>query len=166
MKLYIINAQEQYLTCQFYIYESSNTGNRLLIGRTIHLTTPLFYHWYKTGLLLLKSFLRMRKFQCVYSSLKSEKACLGLASLFNGISTFVCYLMPKSPLYKKSNSAIKSLAVEIRGIIPFSRVPKSSPQKKTAITLRKLGGWDVHTLPEGISPKVRIIARLEFEFVY
>ena len=38
-------------------------------------------------------------------------------SLFNGISTFVCYLMPK-PSFKKNSSD----AGRIRGFIPFPRI--------------------------------------------
>ena len=59
-------------------------------------------------------------------------------SLFHGISTFVGYLMPKSPLYK---------------IVVVLFNPH-------------LGDKGVHSFPEGISPKVNVIERLEFELVY
>ena len=54
-------------------------------------------------------------------------------SLFNGISTFVGYLMPKQLWYY--------------------------------LTYR----WEdkgVHTFPKGISPKVNVIVRLEYELAY
>ena len=62
-----------------------------------------------------------------------------MVSLFNGISTFVGYLMPK-PFSEKN----------IRG---------------TFLTHR----WEykgVHTFPKGICPKVNVIARLGFELAY
>ena len=55
---------------------------------------------------------------------------------FNGISTFVDYLMPK-PSFKKNNSD---------AIYPITG---------------RIGG--VHTFPKGICPKVNVIAWLEFE---
>ena len=56
-----------------------------------------------------------------------------MVSLFNGILTFVGYLMPKPPLNKDSSGTI---SWEDKG---------------------------VHTFPKGICPKVKVIAQLEFE---
>ena len=44
---------------------------------------------------------------------------LFLASLFNGISTFVSYLVPKLPFKKTSRGIIKSIVKKIRGFITF-----------------------------------------------
>ena len=60
-----------------------------------------------------------------------EKSLFGLVSLFNGISTFVNYLMPKSSLEKDNSGAILSIAWRYKG---------------------------VHTFPKGISPKMNVIA--------
>ena len=46
----------------------------------------------------------------------------GVVSLFNGISTFIGYLMPKPFTLKNSISTIYPIARRIRGIIPFPRV--------------------------------------------
>ena len=43
-------------------------------------------------------------------------------SLFNGISTFVGFLVPKKKKERKSSDIIKSLGRGIRVFIPFSRV--------------------------------------------
>ena len=42
--------------------------------------------------------------------------------LFNGISTFVGYLMPKPFSKKNSSGTIQPIAGRIRGFIPFPRV--------------------------------------------
>ena len=42
---------------------------------------------------------------------------IGVVSLFNGISTFVGYLMPKN-----SSGIIQPIAKRIRGLIPFPSV--------------------------------------------
>ena len=63
---------------------------------------------------------------------------LGLVSLFNGILTFVGYLMPKPSLQNSSNT-IKTIAGRIRKFLTF---------------------------PNGITPKVNILVRLEFELAY
>ena len=81
----------------------------------------------------LLSFKIKEKFQILVS------IHISLVSLFNGISTFVDYLMPKPSLWKTAVILFKSLLEEIRAFIPFSR---------------------------GISPKVNVIARLAFELVY
>ena len=57
-------------------------------------------------------------------------------SLFNGISNFVGYLMPKPTVQKNSSCTIQFIARGIRGFMPF---------------------------PKSISLKVYVIARLEFE---
>ena len=62
---------------------------------------------------------------------------VGLVSLFNGISTSVCYLMPKPSLKKKSSDTIQLIA-----------------------------GWGdnkAQTFEKNINPKANVIARLEFE---
>ena len=59
-----------------------------------------------------------------------------LVSLFNGISTFVDYLMPKPPLQKNSNGTSRREDKEF------------------------------HTFLKGISSKVNVIARLKFELTY
>ena len=41
---------------------------------------------------------------------------------FNGISTFVGYLMPKPSFEKNSSVTIQPIAGRIRGLIPFPRV--------------------------------------------
>ena len=45
-----------------------------------------------------------------------------LLSLFNDISTFVGYLMPKPFSQKNRSCAIQPIAGRIRGFIPFPRV--------------------------------------------
>ena len=55
---------------------------------------------------------------------------------FNGISTFVGYLMPKSPFEKNSSGNIYPIAMGF------------------------------HSIPKGICPKINVIARLEFELTY
>ena len=45
-----------------------------------------------------------------------------LVSLFNGISTFVDYLMPNLSLLKNSSGNIKTVPGEIKEFIPFPRV--------------------------------------------
>ena len=42
--------------------------------------------------------------------------------LFNGISTFVGYLMPKLFFWKNSSDTILPIVGRIRGFIPFRRV--------------------------------------------
>ena len=59
--------------------------------------------------------------------------------MFNGLSTFVGYLMPKPSFQKDSNNAILTRSWEDKG---------------------------VHTFPKGICLKVNVIARLEFELAY
>ena len=44
--------------------------------------------------------------------------------LFDGISTFVGYLMPKSFSYKNSSGTIQPIAARMRGFIPFPFVRK------------------------------------------
>ena len=62
----------------------------------------------------------------VYSGWK--KVCegaailLGLVSFSNGMSTFLCYLMPKPPLWKNSSDTIWPIAERIRRFISFPRV--------------------------------------------
>ena len=63
----------------------------------------------------------------------------GLVSLFNGISTFVGYLMPNLFSKKNSSGTIQPIAGKEKG---------------------------VHTFPKGICPKVNVIARLEYELAY
>ena len=47
----------------------------------------------------------------------------GLVSMFNGISTFIVYLMPKPFSLKNSSGMIVlTMAGRIRGFIPFLRV--------------------------------------------
>ena len=46
----------------------------------------------------------------------------GLVSFFNGISTFVGNLMPKTFSLKNSSGTIKPVAGRIKGFIPFPRV--------------------------------------------
>ena len=46
----------------------------------------------------------------------------GLVSLFNGISTFAGYLMPKPFSEKNSSGTILPIAGRIRGFISFPRV--------------------------------------------
>ena len=43
-------------------------------------------------------------------------------SFFNGISTFMGYLMPKSSFFKNSSGTFLPLAGGIRDFIPFPRV--------------------------------------------
>ena len=62
-----------------------------------------------------------------------------IASLFNGISTFEGYLMPKLSLSKNSSGTIQPTATDIRESISF---------------------------PNGICPKVNVIARLEFQLAH
>ena len=45
-----------------------------------------------------------------------------LVSLFNGISTFVAYLMPKQSLKKGSSVIIPLIAGEMSEFMPFSRI--------------------------------------------
>ena len=63
----------------------------------------------------------------------------GLVSLFNDISTFVGYLMPKQFSSNNSSGAILTHSWEEKG---------------------------VHIFPKGIWPKVNVIARLEYELAY
>ena len=54
-------------------------------------------------------------FQYIYIYIYSLKfKTNGVASLFNGVSTFVGYLMPKTSLYKKCRGTISPIAVELR----------------------------------------------------
>ena len=53
---------------------------------------------------------------------KQKMVWFGLVSLFNGISTFEGYLMPKPFSEKNSSSTIQPIAGSIRGFIPFPRV--------------------------------------------
>ena len=71
-----------------------------------------------------------------YSIRKSGLVWFGLVSLFNGISTYVGYLMPKLFSQKNRNGTIKNHSWEDKG---------------------------VHTFPKGICPKVNVILRLEYE---
>ena len=64
---------------------------------------------------------------------------LSLVFLFNGISTFVGYLMTKLFSSKNSSGTILPITGRIRGFIPF---------------------------PKGICPKVNVTARLEYERAY
>ena len=77
----------------------------------------------------IKNFYRSFLFQNWKSSennfiydLKPLKLRFGLVSLFNGISTFVGYLMPKLFSLKNSSCTIEHIAGTIRGFIPFPRV--------------------------------------------
>ena len=63
----------------------------------------------------------------------------GLVPLFNGISTFVDYLIPKLSLWKMNSDANYLIADGIRGF---------------------------HVFPRNITLKVNVITRLEFELVY
>ena len=63
----------------------------------------------------------------------------GLVSLFNGISIFVGYSMPKPFSEKNSNGTMLSIVGRIRG---------------------------VHTFSKGICPKVNVVAWLEYELAY
>ena len=62
----------------------------------------------------------------------------GLVS-FNGISTFAGYLMPKTFSKKNRSGTTSPIGGRIKG---------------------------VHAFPKGISPKVNVIERLEFELAY
>ena len=59
--------------------------------------------------------------------------------LFNGISTFLGYLMPKLSFSKNSCGTIKPIAGRIK--------------------------WFIH-FPNGICPKVNVVVQLEFELAY
>ena len=63
----------------------------------------------------------------------------GLFSLFNGISTFVSYLMPSQSLSKNSSGGIQ---------------PGGEGNKRD------------NFFHKGISPKVKVIVRLAFEIAY
>ena len=58
---------------------------------------------------------------------------------FNGILTFMAYLMPKSSLYKKGSDTIQLITGRIQRF---------------------------NTFPKGISPKVNVIEQLEFKLGY
>ena len=64
----------------------------------------------------------------------------GLVSLFNGISAFMGYVMPKPYFYKNSNGTIQPIDCD--------------------------GDKRVHTFPKNISPNVSVMVRLEFELAY
>ena len=56
-------------------------------------------------------------------TIDSLKGLVGwLVSLFNVISTFVGYSMPKPSFKKNSNGTIQPIAGRIRGFIPFPKV--------------------------------------------
>ena len=57
-----------------------------------------------------------------YLALVFVSFCFGFVSLFNGISTFVGYLMPKLSSWKNSNGIIYPFAERIRGFLPFIKV--------------------------------------------
>ena len=48
--------------------------------------------------------------------------CAGQVCFFNGISTFLGYLMPNPSFYKNSSGTIQPIAGRIRGFIPFPSV--------------------------------------------
>ena len=75
----------------------------------------------------------------IHKPISTHDFRVGLVSLFNGISTFVGYLMPKPFSKKNSSGTILTHSWEDKG---------------------------VHTFPKGICPKVNIIARLEYELAY
>ena len=110
---------------------------------------------------------------------------------FNGISTFVGYLMPK-PSFCHRTEYFKYL-------VQWQKLLGSARSGSTALSYRNcvitlVGGWwgqsiahaftrcmmkkeinkinhnsedkEVHTFPKGISLKVNVIARLEFELTY
>ena len=58
--------------------------------------------------------------------MKNYHRRVGLISLFNDMSTFMGYLMPKSSLQKDHSGTIQSTAVEDKGfqILPYSMSPK------------------------------------------
>ena len=58
----------------------------------------------------------------VVVSVRIPSMCQSLFSLFNSISNFVVYLMPKTPLYKNNSDTILSIAGRIRGFIHFQRI--------------------------------------------
>ena len=62
-----------------------------------------------------------------------------MVSFFNGISTFVGYLMPKPSFEKNRSGTIQPIAERIRGLILF---------------------------PRAFARKMNVIARLEFELGY
>ena len=66
---------------------------------------------------------------------------VGLVSLFDGISTFVGYLMPTQSLWKNKRETIKPIA--------------------------EAGGLrGIHTFLKGIRPKVKVMAQREFELTH
>ena len=49
----------------------------------------------------------------------NKKKRFGLISLFNGLSIFVGYLMPKQSLKKNSSGIVQIMVVEIKGFHTF-----------------------------------------------
>ena len=43
-------------------------------------------------------------------------------------------------------------------------MPKKSWYKNSCDTIQHMWGWGVHAFPNGISPNMNVIMRLEFEF--
>ena len=61
----------------------------------------------------------------------------GLVPFFNGISSFVSYLLPKSPLQNNSRDTIWPIAVEGEGCsTPFARGYKSKREQNSATAIR------------------------------
>ena len=71
-----------------------------------------------------------QRFWCIYLSIYSaflnrnsmRGISFRLVSLFNGISTFAVYLMPKPFSWKNSCGTIEPVAGRIRGHVPFPKV--------------------------------------------
>ena len=72
-------------------------------------------------------------------NIPSIDVSIGMVSLFNGISSLIVYLMPKLSLQKNSNDTVQPIIGEIKRVYSF---------------------------PNGISPKLDIIAQIELELAY
>ena len=60
---------------------------------------------------------------CIHAYVYEHACVFGLVSLFNGISTLMGYLMPKSSIQKNSSDTIKPIAGEIRGLCIYPTPP-------------------------------------------
>ena len=113
---------------------------------------PLSWKWKKISREVLLNFVISQKMKSVYQILMNVIiffvefytiffgfSRFGLVSLFNGISTFVGYLIPKAILLEEQYWYYLTHSWEDKG---------------------------VHTFSKGIWPKVNVIARLEYELAY
>ena len=82
----------------------------------------------------------------------------GLVSLFNGISTFMGYLMPSVILQKNSCGTMWPIV--------YWGLGSSYKGISLCGTMWPIVYWGLGSLYKGISPKVNVTARLEFRLAY